>query len=113
MELHINEASVAIEHDKAGEEHRSRLGESGVYLTSADSIGKLYRMLVREHGRCTGKIYVDEPNGKARSIGWVFVKRKPYDGRNVTEPKTYLHETWVSVHTGPDTVKRTVNYATL
>lgn len=71
--------------------HRS--GESGVYEPLTQNLGELYRALVREHGRCTGCVYVDTEDG-TRAIGWVFLKRKQY----ADCPETFLAETWVTLH---------------
>jgi hypothetical protein len=69
------------------------IGESGVYETFADTTGELYRACVREHGRCTGKVYIGSDDN-VRHVGWVFVKRAQYDD----DPSTFLRETWVTVH---------------
>ena len=84
--------------------NRYNLGNSEVYETGMNSLGELYRSCVRQFGRCTGKVYVEEgPDPKA--IGWTFVKRRPYQD----EPtKTYLQEVWVTVHNGPPT--RSIKY---
>ena len=87
----------------------SQVGESDVYETSCETRGELYRRMRQEYGRCTGKVYIDgvngDLNGKARAIGWVFVKSARYEDTQ----EHYLAETWVTVHTGPPT--RTVRYA--
>lgn len=70
-----------------------------------DNLGELYRALRRENGRCVGKVYTD----KDGAIGWVFVKRVPYDDSD----ETYLREVWVTVHTAPDTVTRERHYASV
>lgn len=83
-----------------------RFGESDVYETDFDDKGKLYRSLVREYGRCTGKMYVDLKGGRTIEAGWVFVKRMQYDDSN----ETYLREVWVSLHSAPDTITRKSHY---
>jgi hypothetical protein len=50
-----------------------------------------YKRLVREYGKCTGKVYVDTSEG-AKAIGYVFVKTVEYQDSS----DTYLEETWVS-----------------
>jgi hypothetical protein len=95
--LWVNEAWVNATKDY-------RIGESGVYETCYEDKGKLYRAMVREYGRCTGHVYID-PDAKV--VGWVFLKRKEYEDTH----ETYLAETWVTVHTAPDTVTRTAHYA--
>lgn len=86
-----------------------RMGDSGLYETQFTDKGELYRSLVKEHGRCTGRVYVDRKDGSTLSIGWVFVKRQKYSDCE----DTYLAETWVSLHSGPDTVTRVQNYLSL
>lgn len=63
----------------------------------SDTIGSIYRDCVREYGRCTSKVYQDTPNGKAKAIGWVFLKRMEYSDFRSTD--TYLQETWITVLT--------------
>ncbi len=78
-------------------------GDSGVYETFTADTGELFRSLRREHGRCTGKMFIDTAKAKSRQIGWVFLKRRPYRDTN----ESYLAETWVSVHRKqPDIVKK-------
>jgi hypothetical protein len=82
------------------------IGESGWYEPFTDDRGKLYRSLMREYGRCIGKVYVDvrtpaaEDDGtmgaykeRAKPIGWVFQGRDKYS--DTGEP--YVRETWVTV----------------
>ena len=69
-------------------------GDSGLYEPFTDDSGKLYRSLQREYGKCVSKVYIDDENGKSKPIGWVFQKRQKYDDCN----KTYLLETWVTLH---------------
>jgi len=85
-----------------------RLGESGWYEPYTDNRGELYRALVKEHGRCTGKVYVDKrtpapDDGTTGAyvetpepVGWVFVKRQQYEDTR----KPYLAETWVTIREG-------------
>jgi hypothetical protein len=80
-------------------------GESGVYEAFTDDIGKLYKSLVQEYGRCTGRMYHDRTNAKPMAIGWVFIKRVPYDD---SPKKKYLREVWVSVHSAMPT--KTIEY---
>ena len=53
-------------------------------------IGKIFRELQKEWGRCVSKCYV----GDNQQIGWVFVKLDKYEDTQ----KNYLHETWVTLH---------------
>jgi len=83
------------------------VGESGPIDPYTENIGDLYKSLVSEYGRCTGRIYIDLP-GKVNPcpIGWVFLKRTEYTDTG----ETYLQETWVHVLEKPDTVVRTKHY---
>ena len=93
-------------------------GEDELTPTGFDTTGELYRALsgqakeysYRALGRCIGKVYMDV-DGKARQVGWVFVARNPEPvNRGDTQP-TGLREAWVTVHSEPPTVTRTVHYA--
>lgn len=70
------------------------IGETGVFEAWTNDRGKLFRSLQREYGRCTGAVYTERPNGKARRIGWTFQKRVRYEDCN----ETYLREVWVTLH---------------
>jgi hypothetical protein len=72
------------------------LGESDVYETFSNEAGDLYRAFQREYGRCMSRVYVDTPDG-AKAIGWVFIQRTKYSD----SPKTFLRETWITLHTAP------------
>lgn len=86
---------------------RVSLGSSGAYETSATTPGELYRLCLKEYGRCTGRVYVDRENGPTLTVGWVFLKRMPYED----DPRhSSIIETWVTVLKGPDSVKRTKHY---
>lgn len=65
--------------------------------------GHFYKMLVREYGRCTGRVYVDNC-GKASPVGWVFQKRMKYEDCD----EFYLQETWV--HFATVTPKRYADF---
>ncbi len=109
MSLFIQEDWRQIQNMPDGEIERYGLGSSDVYETGIETKGELYRTMMREHGRCTGKVYVDTKDGKTKHIGWVFLRRKKYDDCN----KTFLAETWVTVHEKPPTVTRESHYADL
>ena len=81
-------------------------GESDVYESCYDAPGEVYKALQKEYGRCTGKEYIDGPDGKSVHVGWVFQKRKQYEDCN----KTYLAETWVTLHEKPPTKTVTNHY---
>jgi len=87
-----------------------RLGESGVYETYHTSVSALFKAMKKEYGGGVSKMYLtDARSGKSRQVGWVFKKRKKYDDSK----KTFLMETWVSVHTKPPTVTTTYHYKKL
>lgn len=65
--------------------------------------GEIYRESLKEHGRCTGKVYIDVKTDDdtvtvAQHIGWVFEKREKYDDSK----ETFLQETWVTLLTEYD-----------
>jgi hypothetical protein len=78
------------------------IGDSGVYETNLDSASEVFTRSRKEHGRCTGKVYIDTDKGP-RQIGWVFEKRGRYE--DTGEP--FLMETWVDLHESePETILR-------
>ena len=93
-------------------------GEDPLQETVHETTGDLYRSLAgidksrpwEALGRCTGKVYVDGPNGQPKQVGWVFVARNPEPVNRGDEQPTGLREAWVTVHKAPDTVTRTVHY---
>ena len=87
-----------------------RCGDSGVYEAFTDDIGRLFRAMQKEHGRCTSKVYIDRDGG-AVHIGWHFEKRQQYEdtGRHGRPPKFYVAGCWVELHTAPPTVTRQVH----
>jgi hypothetical protein len=68
------------------------------YETFAYTTGELYHACIREHGRCTGKMYIDSATQNQIQVGWIFLKQNPED-------KDTLIETWVEVFTTPPTKK--------
>lgn len=71
-----------------------RIGDSEVYETYHDTIGKLFTSLQKEYGRCVGNMYVDTMDGDAKKIGWVFEKKEQYTDCN----EYFIRETWVTLH---------------
>lgn len=74
---------------------RYGLSDTEYHETKYDNTSELYRALVKEYGRCIGRLYVDMKDDSTKHIGWVFVKRMRYDD----VPETFLCETWVSIYT--------------
>ena len=65
--------------------------ESHVEDVEAETAGELYRALMGRFGRCESKMYVDDVHDNARHVGWVFVKREPYDD---SPQEFFTCETW-------------------
>lgn len=56
----------------------------------------IFKMLQKDHGRCTGKMFVDGKDGSTKHIGWVFEKRECYSDRNGLRQDDFFRcETWV------------------
>jgi hypothetical protein len=90
-----------------------RFGDSGWYEAYTDDVGKLFRSMQREYGRCASSVYIDPPDGgNPIRTGWVFEKRMKYeDARgNDQERDYYVREVWVQLadtvvhHPATDTV---------
>lgn len=88
MPLQIRESFVNLDRNVM-------FGESDWYMPFTDNVGKLFRSLQREYGRCASRMYNDPG---ARPCGWVFIKRDVYEDTG----KTYLRETWVHVQHTPN-----------
>jgi len=105
MGLYIEENYRGVETGKDGKEKRSGCGDSGIYECRYDTPSEVYKFCLKEWGKCVSKVYIDMPDGKTQHIGWVFVKRVPYED---TPKKTYLREVWVTLHEKPP--ERTTEY---
>lgn len=66
-------------------------GESEFYEPFTDHLGDLFRSLQKTYGRCTGKVYIDAPDGRSWPVGWVFEKKDKYDDGS----GTFIAETWI------------------
>lgn len=98
---------ILIQEEYVNKTQSLRCGSSDVYESRYETMGDLYRGLVKEFGRCVSKMYVDKKDGGAKCIGWVFEKRMKYDDSN----ETFMQETWISVHEQKPEVVKTVHYA--
>ena len=67
---------------------------SDTYMGEDATIGDIFRASRKEHGRCTGKVFLDKKDGTIIQIGWVFVKRERYEDSR----ETFIHETWISLY---------------
>jgi len=56
------------------------------------NLGKLFKTLQKEFGKCTSKMYVDK-NGTAIQSGWVFQKKCKYTDCS----EHYLQTAWISI----------------
>jgi hypothetical protein len=81
-------------------------------------VGRLYKSLRNEYGRCTGKVHVDcraRPGDRdsnewiVKDVGWVFVKRVEYDPGD-RRGKSYLREVWITLYEMPEIVERKRTY---
>jgi hypothetical protein len=70
-----------------------RYSETVPYEPWTHDPGRLFKTLQREYGRCTGHVYVDK-DGNTLAVGWVFMKRVPYDDC----ADTYLREVWITCY---------------
>ncbi len=96
-------------------------GEDPLTETVHETTGDLFRALAGKDkarpwealGRCTGKVYIDRKDGTTAQVGWVFEARNPEPTSRADEAveDTGLREAWVTVHSKPPTVTRTVHYA--
>jgi len=96
---------MLIEESYINRTENCRCGESGKYRPFTDNTGELYKSLVKEYGRCIGKIYIDTAEG-VKSVGWVFQKKCKYDDCN----KYYLQEVWVTLYKKEDTIIKNYKY---
>ena len=72
-------------------------GDSGWYEPHTEHIGRLFRSLQREYGRCTGKVHIDTQSG-TKPVGWVFEKRMQYEDARSNRPQDYyIRQVWVQV----------------
>ena len=79
-----------VQHRDNGESYGA--GDSGWYEPCTEDLGKLFRVLQKEYGKCVSKVYVDTPDGTPDAIGWVFQKRKAFDD---CPRESYVQEVWV------------------
>jgi hypothetical protein len=79
-----------------------RFGDSGWHEAHDDSLGKLFKALQKEFGKCVSKVYVDKADGPPMQTGWVFEKTMEYDDAHRLpkgKDRTYIREVWVTVST--------------
>lgn len=86
-------------------------GEGEPYETMyehSDS-GKLYKSLMSEYGKCTGKVYITNKTEDGVPVGWVFRKRMEYEdwNRNSFGDRYYIRSVWVECYAS-EPVRRTM-----
>jgi len=60
--------------------------------------GELFRSYQKTNGGCTGKVYIDTPDGTPDHIGWVFEKKRQFDDWSPGDKERYYKdETWVTL----------------
>lgn len=75
-------------------------GESGWQEPWTADLGRLYRDMIKEYGRCSGHVFFDTTGGEVVPVGWVFVKRMEYEDAHCIRDRaerTYLREVWVTI----------------
>lgn len=78
-----------------------RIHDSEIHDSDEDNVGRLYKSLSREYGRCVSKVFVDR-QGKTKAVGWVFEKKMRYDDARGNDPDDYyVREVWVTCYAGP------------
>jgi hypothetical protein len=90
-------ATIQIRETYTNEDQGYQFGDTEWYEPYTDNIGRLFRSLQREYGRCVSTIYVDTPNG-TRKCGWYFEKVMQYDDAR-TKEDTYTRGVWVQYRT--------------
>ena len=77
-----------------------RISESDWYEPWTDDVGRLFREMQKEYGRCTSSVYVDPVGGgKPVRCGWTFEKRMRYEDARGNDPERdfYVREVWVQL----------------
>lgn len=86
-----------------------RFGDSEPYEPYTDNIGKLFRSLSKEYGRCKSAVYIDKKDGGRIKVGWYFEKRMRYEDARDSWPKKdqfYVRGVWVELLERKDEVTR-------
>jgi hypothetical protein len=73
-------------------EQRLRDYDETIEWDTCSTAKDVYRAAKKEYGRCSGKVYVDNPDGVTRHVGWVFIKRCKFSDCS----EYYLQETWIT-----------------
>jgi len=100
---------MLIEEQYRNATEKYMIGESGLFEPFTDDIGKLFRFCRRKYGKCTSKVYVDNPDKTAKAIGWVFEKLVKYEDTG----EKYLQEVWITLHESRPTETTEYHYIEL
>lgn len=91
-----NPGKLEISETFTGEDLKTGRGwrsdSSGWYEPYTEDLGRLYKSLRKEYGRCVSRVYIDTPDGQPDAIGWVFAKKVQY----TDSPDYYNQEVWVT-----------------
>lgn len=110
MPIYLSEDYIVVQNANTDNEKRFRTGCGEIYESYFDTVSDAYKGLVKEHGRCGGKIYIDRKDKTVIQVGWWFIKRIviPEHERREYDEKSYLQECWVTLYS--DLPERTVKY---
>ena len=86
---------ILIEENYVNETEGHRLGDSGVYESWCETPGDVFRAMQQEYGKCVGM-----------HVGWVFEKLQKYTDCD----KTYLMQTWITLHESKPVKSITYDY---
>ena len=76
--------------------------DTPIEKTDINNLTDLYHFGVKEYGKCISKMHVDDKEGNAKHIGYVFHKKQHYEDSK----GSYLMETWLSMEHYFETVER-------
>lgn len=95
-------AKIWLVEDFINETKGYRFGHSRPYETDYThaEIGKLYRALRDEYGRCVSKVYITTRTEDGVPVGWVFKKRMEYEDARPDqgEERFYTREVWCCLY---------------
>lgn len=90
---------LVVSEEWVNEDKGYRGGASGWYEPYTEDVGRLFRNMQREYGRCAGHVYI-ETGGDVVPIGWVFEKKQAYETRWYQREGAdgyYMQSTWITL----------------
>jgi hypothetical protein len=109
MGIYVSENHMKVITDSHGDDDKVyRLGDIEPYEAYTDNVGKLFRNMQKEYGRCTGAVYIDTSEG-TKKIGWVFRKREEYSDYRGRGDRYYTREVWVQLQEAEPERKTTID----